>query len=642
MAMVFNNELALENKYCSLDSLTNESSVEQFFIIRLLTDLGYNDAEIKTKQSITKLTLGKGRKKEHYKPDYVCFAGNKPRIVIDAKSIDENIDNYIYQASSYSLFLNNKYEGIKPVKYFMLSNGKTTKLFNWDEERPIMDLSFSDFKDANINFKKLQDLISRNSIINMNETTEINPDNFFKLNKPDPKELNGIFTACHNLIWKKEKINPTDAFYKFTKLMFIKLNQDKSLKDRTFENTIVEKSSVTFSTHWIKEMEQYEVNNPFDTILFRRLMERLETEITEKRKKRIFEKNEKLDLKPSTIKDVVKILEHYNLFSIDEDLNGRLFETFLNATIRGKDLGQYFTPRSVVKFMVNMANLQINENHIDKCFDACCGTGGFLIESMANMDQKISSLPIGNLKKKMLRNDLITKCLYGIDANKIVTRIARINMYLHGDGGSRIYNIDALDKQMEIEDGLDVELESDNNELKNTINKNKFDVILTNPPFAMKYEKKKSDELKILKQYKLAHKDATSEKLYSSLRSSVMFMERYYDLLKDGGKLLTVIDESVLNTSTNKNVRNFIKEHFMIKAVISLPKSTFVKADSAVKTSILYLIKKSPTDDIQPKIFMAISNNVGHTTTGRVDQNSNDLDLILDKFQKFELGNKID
>ena len=610
-------------------------------MIRLLTDLGYNDAEIKTKQSIDSLTVSTGRKKENYKPDYVCFVENKPRIVIDAKAIGENIDDYTYQCSGYSLALNRKYTGIKPVQYFILSNGKSTKVFHWDEEIPIITLKFNDFQNNNPTFKKLKSLLSRNSILKTTKNELQSTDNYFKLVKPDPKELNGIFTTCHNLIWKKEKINTTDAFYQFTKLMFVKLDQDKKLKDRILANQIITKNEVTFSVKWIEEMEKIGEQNPFDTILFRRLRERLETEITEKRKKRIFEKDENLDLKPSTIKEVVKILENYNLFGIDEDLNGRLFETFLNATIRGRDLGQYFTPRSVVKFMVSMANLKVSSEHMDMCLDACCGTGGFLIESMADMNTKINQLPITNYQKEKLRTKLTTESLYGIDANKIVTRISRINMYLHGDGGSRIYNTDSLDKQITIEEGLDDELKIDNRELQETINQIKFNVVLTNPPFAMKYEKKKSDEFEVLKQYKIAYKDENSEDIHTSLKSSVMFLERYYDLLEEGGKLLTVMDESVLNTSSNKVFRDFIRNHFVIKAVISLPKSTFVKADSAVKTSILYLVKKSIEDETQPNIFMAISEHVGHTDSGKEEPEQNDLNIILEKFKKFEKGEKI-
>ena len=96
-----------------------------------------------------------------------------------------------------------------------------------------------------------------------------------------------------------------------------------------------------------------------------------------------------------------------------------------------------------------------------------------------------------------------------------------------------------------------------------------------------------------------------------------------------------MMDEAVLNTSNNADYRRYIRDHFIIRAVISLPKNTFVRADSSVKTSILYLVKKTRKDTTQPGIFMAVSNSVGHTDSGRDDPGSSDLDKILDNFKRF-------
>jgi type I restriction enzyme M protein len=103
------------------------------------------------------------------------------------------------------------------------------------------------------------------------------------------------------------------------------------------------------------------------------------------RKKRLFDKDERINLRPDVIKSVVARLEHFDMFGIDEDLNGRLFETFLSATMRGRDLGQFFTPRSVVKMMTRLANLGVDQMHQDKELDACCGSGRFLIEALTVM-----------------------------------------------------------------------------------------------------------------------------------------------------------------------------------------------------------------------------------------------------------------
>ena len=120
-----------------------------------------------------------------------------------------------------------------------------------------------------------------------------------------------------------------------------------------------------------------------DSILFRQVQDELEKQILQKRKKRIFEKDEHLVLKAATVYEIVKTLQHFDLYGIDEDLNGRMFETFLNATVRGKDLGQFFTPRGIVHYMVQCAPIKLindDKNNISEkisyILDGCCGSGG--------------------------------------------------------------------------------------------------------------------------------------------------------------------------------------------------------------------------------------------------------------------------
>lgn len=258
-----------------------------------------------------------------------------------------------------------------------------------------------------------------------------------------------MFLACHKYIWKAEKRSPSSAFTEFVKIIFLKLWHDRSLHEQYGEGTTSElpvpKSTVTFSVHWIESREQ-DTLNPISDLQFKNLLEKIEDDISRNKKKRIFEKTEVIDLKPQTIKGVVKRLEGFDLFGIDEDLNGRLFETFLKATMRGKELGQYFTPRSIVLLATKLASLTANAKHIDKVLDACCGTGGFLIEALAEMRNQIrANQSYTNDQKKDLVKKLCNECLYGIDDAKApqLARIARINMYLHGDGGG-IY-INAMD-----------------------------------------------------------------------------------------------------------------------------------------------------------------------------------------------------
>src|SRR5205085_845997 len=118
----------------------------------------------------------------------------------------------------------------------------------------------------------------------------------------------------------------------------------------------------------------------------------------------------------------------------------------------GEDLGQYFTPRSVVKLVTRLAAPTATRTRVDKVIDACCGTGGFLMEVLTEMRNAVRNNPsLSESERERTLETICNQSIYGVDFRKDppVARIARINMYLHGDGGSRIYHSDSLDKEME-------------------------------------------------------------------------------------------------------------------------------------------------------------------------------------------------
>lgn len=620
------------NIFCNKKNLINESSVEIFFTNRLLSYLGYSDSDVKTKQSINELYVGKGSKRQKYKPDYICLVDNKPSLLIDAKSPQEDIEKYLYQVSGYALAINQKFKNENPVHYVLLSNGLKTNLYKWDDEEPLLKLNFDDFDKQNEKFKSLIKYVSYEGILNqlMPKVED------FEFHKPSIDFIKEAFAKSHNIIWKKEKISPTDAFYEFSKIIFVKIDQDRKVRELRQKGKELKKEDFIFSSHWIESQEQVEPN-PFNTILFHQLRDKLEEEISEKKKKRIFEENENLNLKPSTTKEVVKLIEHLDLYGIDEDLNGRMFETFLSATVRGKDLGQFFTPRGVVKFIVKLADIKVSTKKIDYIIDIFCGSGGFLIEAMADMAAKIRQLKnLSNEEVEKLIKNIKSNYIFGVDANPKISKVARMNMYLHGDGGSRIYQADSLDKTIKLERGINPELKREVEELKKVLFEDglKFDVALTNPPFSMKYEWKKPDEKEILEEYEIAEKE-------NVVKSNVLSLERYWDLLNNtDGRLLTIIDDTVLNGVNSKRFRDFIRKKFIIKAVISLPFNTFKNAQTTIKTSILYLRKKISEKEKQPATFMAICNNIGHNDFGNDTPERNNLNQVLFAYREFaEKGN---
>ena len=163
-----------------------------------------------------------------------------------------------------------------------------------------------------------------------------------------------------------------------------------------------------------------------------------------------------------------------------------------------------------------------------------------------------------------------------------------------------------------------------------------FDVVLTNPPFSMKKEAKEDDQRQILEEYESAYVMRKGiRKLRGSLRSNVMFLERYHELLKPGGRLVTVIDESVLNTSSDADHRERLFRHFYIRAVFSLPQDAFSDAGANVKTSILVLDRKEQESEDQPDTFYGRSENIGYRAS-RINEAISDLSGLLAAFREFE------
>jgi type I restriction enzyme M protein len=542
---------AVENKYCSKAVLRDEASVEDFFVSRLLKDLGYEDSEIRPKNTLQEIAISRGRKKENFRPDYAIAARDKPRWVVDAKATDEDVDDWSYQTAGYAHGLNQQFSGENPCQYHVVTNGYVLKVYRWDEAEAISELEFENFVDDDPKFVALRSLLGAPMARRGWKLKTAAP--VVKLTKPTVEEVKKAFNSCHQLIWKAEKMNPQPAFVEFIKIMFVKLLEDRKLHDDPIlgplivANKPIPKDRLVFSAAWIDAREAEGVDNPVDSILFKKVAEILHDAVVRGKKKPIFPTDERIKLQKGTIKQVVTKLESLDMFSIDEDLNGRLFETFLSATMRGQALGQYFTPRSIVKLMTRLAAPVAGRNGIERTIDACCGTGGFLIEVLTDMRNQVRrNKSLTPSEAQDLQEKIANHSIFGLDAGSDppLAKIARINMYLHGDGGSRIYAADGLDKLVRTGVGDDSQSKWELDELGELLrgiaaSKTKgFDLALTNPPFSMGYSNLLPNEKEVLEQYALtAFGTGKTSKRRSSLRSSVMFIERYADLLAGGGAL---------------------------------------------------------------------------------------------------------
>lgn len=617
--------------FCARTDLTNESDVELFFIGPLLKYLGYKNSQIKNKKSLEELGVRKSPrgKATNYRPDFLVAVSSSVKFVVEAKSPSENLDDWTWQPKAYSVILNSEHKNSNPVQYYLLSNGLETRVYRWDYDHPVYRRLHSEMTIASPSLDELRDILSP-SAIKSSSAISGSKASLLELSKPGIEEINEAFARCHQLIYKNDNISQSAAFFEFVKIIALKLISDKHIRDSLGSDTdkdkfSVDASKVKFSTAWIEAQEQNSVN-PLSDIWFRSFIDSMEKDIGAGLRRRIFEPNGSINLSAETIKEVVKILEGKYLFGIDADLNGRLFETFLSATMRGKDLGQYFTPRSVVKLGVKLARIKVDVDYPEKSdlvYDGCCGTGGFLIDVLADMWAKVDAITGKTSEEKsaakdVIKNNHIWGCEVGKDPN--LARIARLNMYLHGDGGATIFNLDGLDKKLEKrpQDTPDQEREKDDFSVISKNGNGFFDVIVTNPPFAKTYKLsgeeggRYSDAL--LKEYDLLDFEVQKKEL----RSNLMFIERYHDLLKPGGRLITVLDDGILSGNKYAWFRRWIFKKFIVKAVVSLPGDAFQRSKARVKTSLLILQKKSQNKESQSDVFMYPCRYIGLDDPSRI------------------------
>ncbi|MBI2078190.1 MAG: N-6 DNA methylase [Euryarchaeota archaeon] len=635
------------NKFCTTADLGNESAVEQFFAVRLLRDLGYKNGQIRPKTSLKQLSVKRGRtdRTEKYRPDYGIVLDAKVRWILEAKDTKESLDKWVWQPAAYAFELNTRDDKENPVQWYAITNALEFRVYEWDAKDPLITLAFADFVDGNAKFAKLKVMLGASvvtKLIKKGPSSKAGPR--LTLRRASIEEVNAAFNWCHQHIHKKDNISQAAAFSEFVKVIFLKLLSDRDIRDKHPEapagkDIEVPESEVKFSRAWL-DARKGDSPNPLD-IQFQTLKEALEEEIVKGEKKRIFDRDEKIKLTPETISGVVGRLEGLYLLDIDADLNGRLFETFLSATMRGKDLGQYFTPRSIVKLMVSLADPKAGRGHTDSVLDPCAGTGGFLIDVLARMARQVAAnASMSKEEKKELFREIARDRLYGFDIgdDPPLARIARINMYLHGDGGSSIYQADGLDKGFRVAATASAEQKKEVGELKRVVEKRGgFDLILTNPPFAKQYERKHVPERAVLDDYDLAYDErGGARRPLPSVLSKLLFLERYYDFLKPGGRAWAIVDDAILGADDYKETRAFLRRKYLIRAVVSLPGDAFQRSNARVKTSIICLERRRKDDEEQPAVFMHFCTTVG------VDDPKRKRTLPIDKLNRAKAKDEIE
>lgn len=422
-------------------------------------------------------------------------------------------------------------------------------------------------------------------------------------------ELRTVIRKCHQTLWEGGKRSPIAAFGEFSKIIFVKIRDEKNTQRKKGEPYAFQRRTeeaaeeLAARVHALYEVEQ-------------------------KREPGVFKG--RIDVDHPVLAQVVEHLESISLSQTDLDTKGVAFEEFMGGFFKG-DFGQYFTPRELIAFAVEMMKPQRDEFILDPA----CGSGGFLLHALEYIrreaeyrypDWKTDADQREQYKEYW--HEFAKNNLFGLEINDELARVAKMNMIIHDDGHSNIVENDALDF------------------LKNLKEKNRklrfdsFDLVLTNPPFGSIVKRTEKAE-GYIEQYELrfylgkssagldaddemaegdAKRGAKSLKQRSSVKTEILFLERVCNFLKPGtGRAAIVLPDGILTNLSLQGVRNWILERFQILAVIGLPQFAFQHYDAGVKASLMFLRRLAEGEHLNNNepIFMALAENIGYDATGR-------------------------
>lgn len=576
-----------------------EELVRQQFVCTLVNDYGFS-----LDQMGEELKVQCGR--EAAEADIVIWRTAKdkadekaPLIITECKSNNAAINARDYgQGESYARIVD--------APFFVTHNNRETKFWRVKKDRmPGYTEEITDIPRADATDKEIAELIKK-----------------LKVFKED--EFADLLHQCHNVIRNREHLDPAAAFDEIAKVLFMKVCFERRLlRGRDRRNR--------FTADYLDEKAD-EFKEPVN-VLFAQTKEEYEADY-------LFAKDEEIRLKFPTVREIVRLLERYNLSDTSEDVKGIAFEKFLGKTFRG-EIGQFFTPREVVRFMVEMAEPKFG----DIICDPASGSGGFLIrffakvreQLLAEADAAYAKFKAELEKKKLtpakraellrekwqhVQRDLDPKntvsrmwelsncCVYGTDANDRMARTSKMNVIMHGDGHGGVHHWNGFLNVNGIFDG-------------------RFNILLTNPPFGAHVEATALVEVPEGKEWNESKKryaneygqpyrdtvarveaakgkpiaslfelpkrgngDKPSAKL-GKIKTELLFIERCLDLLQPGGRLGIVLPEGVFNNPSLGYVREFVEDRAFLRAVISLPPETFFSSGASVKASILFLEKFS-------------------------------------------------
>ena len=347
----------------------------------------------------------------------------------------------------------------------------------------------------------------------------------------------------------------------------------------------------------------------------------------------VFDKSDDITLDEDALTYVVGELQNFAITEASRDAIGDAFEVFIGPALRGSE-GQFFTPRNVIKMVVNILDPEPNELIIDPA----CGSGGFLIIALEHIWKKLES----EAKKKgwsetILENkkrDVASRFFRGIDKDSFLAKVTKSYMAIVGDGRGGVFCENTLKPSSEW-----------NNKTQEKIQLKNFNILMTNPPFGAKIPIKGEH---MLSQYDLGHrwkfdknakKWEKTEKLQDSQPPQILFIERCLQLLKEGGRMGIVLPDGILGNITDGYIRQFVLKNAKILGVIDCPPETF-QPSTSTKTSILILQKQRNANEEEYPVFMAVAKKCGHDRRGK-EITEDDFLKVAEEFRKFKRENNV-
>ena len=452
------------------------------------------------------------------------------------------------------------------------------------------------------------------------------------VNRPSRKSLRNasddnllfVFKTCHNHIYVNDGMQKQPAFFELLKVIFCKIEDERNIpKPLEFYTTSEERSNPDGQLTVQKRISQ----------IFQRV---------KKRHGKIFDANDEIKLTPRSLAYIVSELQRYSLLNTNIDIKGKAYEEIVGANLRG-DRGEFFTPRNVMKMVVEMINPRIDE----KVLDSSCGTGGFLVQAMTHvigqLEKDFSSsmgIPRKNWDSDTIKvfqdriSEMAATSFFGFDINPDLVKATKMNMVMNNDGSGNILQTNSLlpphEWTNEFRTRLAEALHIDSVGIRNYKTIALFDVIVTNPPFGSKIPIKDKN---ILEQFELAHiwendkKTGTwkmTDRLQSSVPPEILFIERCTQFLVPGGRMGIVLPDSILGSPGLGYIREWLIRNHKIIASVDLHVDTF-QPRNGTQTSVLFLQKKTAEQKATEErtgqmadynIFMAMVERVGHDKRG--------------------------